>query len=71
MDFHSIFTNSRASKTLFSGSSVVSFHRTIIFMSTPFEDVASLAVMNIEHEETIKLETEVGLEGLVTKFNEV
>lgn len=40
-------------------------------MSTPFEDVASLAVMNIEHEETIKLETEVGLEGLVTKFNEV
>ena len=33
--------------------------------------LSSLAIMNIEREETIKLENELGLESLVTKFNEM
>ena len=33
--------------------------------------LSSLAIMNIEHEETIKLECDLGLESLVTKFNEM
>ena len=33
--------------------------------------LSSLAIMNIEREETIKLECDLGLESLVTKFNEM
>ena len=33
--------------------------------------LSSLAIMNIEREETIKLESELGLESLLTKFNEM
>ena len=33
--------------------------------------LSSLAIMNIEREETIKLECDSGLESLVTKFNEM
>ena len=33
--------------------------------------LSSLAIMSIEHEETIKLESELGLESLLTKFNEM